>query len=169
MHLLLSTVLRAAAPLLLSSGATRGGKGEASPPCGWTSKNYVICVCFHCHGTSSYHTTNTKPYKFPMHCSKCVSFWGNSYSIDLYLTSSLLQNPGGATAAEHRRLLSIDIFCQWGAQQQTRCTPLDGTDRRTDVRPFHIDQFRIAYALRVVSIIKDNALPFLFHFFMFSQ
>ena len=43
---------------------------------GWTSKHYVICVCFHCHGTSSYHTTNTKPYKFPMHCSKCVSFWG---------------------------------------------------------------------------------------------
>jgi len=22
----------------------------------------------------------TKPYKFPMHCSKCVSFWGTSYS-----------------------------------------------------------------------------------------
>ena len=39
---------------------------------------------------SSYHTTNTKPYKFPMHCSKCVSFWGTSYSrphIYLYLTS----------------------------------------------------------------------------------
>ena len=29
------------------------------PRYGWTSKNYVICVCFHCHGTSSYHTTNT--------------------------------------------------------------------------------------------------------------
>ena len=27
-------------------------------PYGWTSKNYVICVCFHCHGTSWYHTTN---------------------------------------------------------------------------------------------------------------
>ena len=26
---------------------------------GRTSKNYVIRVCFHCHGTSSYHTTNT--------------------------------------------------------------------------------------------------------------
>jgi len=77
----------------------RGGK---LPPYGWTSKNYVICVCFNCHGTSSYHTTNTKPYKFPMHCSKCVSFWGTSYSrrsspIDPYLTSPLLQNPGGAT------------------------------------------------------------------------
>ena len=36
----------------------QGGRGEASPY-GWTSKNYVICVCFHCHGTSSYHTTNT--------------------------------------------------------------------------------------------------------------
>ena len=30
-------------------------EGKA-PPYGWTSKNYVICVCFHCHGTSSYHT-----------------------------------------------------------------------------------------------------------------
>ena len=42
----------------------------------------------------------TKPYKFPMHCSKCVSFSGTSYSrppIDPYLTSPLLQNPGGAT------------------------------------------------------------------------
>ena len=45
-------------PWMISSGAARGGKGEASP-CEWTSKNYVICVCFHYHGTSSYHTTNT--------------------------------------------------------------------------------------------------------------
>jgi len=67
-----------------------GGDGGSSPPYGWTSKNYVICVCCHCHGSSSYRTTNTKPYKFPMHCSKCVSFWGTSYSrppIDPYLTS----------------------------------------------------------------------------------
>jgi len=40
------------------SGAARGEEGKL-PPYGWTSKNYVICVCFHCHGTSSYHTTNT--------------------------------------------------------------------------------------------------------------
>ena len=40
-----------------TSGAARG-EGKASPY-GWTSKNYVIYVCFHCHGTSSYHTTNT--------------------------------------------------------------------------------------------------------------
>ena len=39
--------------------APPGGKGGKLPPYGWTSKNYVICVCFHCHGTSSYHTTNT--------------------------------------------------------------------------------------------------------------
>jgi len=57
-----------------------GGRGGEASPYGWTSKNYVICVCFHCHGSSSYHTTNTKPYRFPMHCSKCVSFWGTSYS-----------------------------------------------------------------------------------------
>jgi len=71
-----------------TSGAARGGRGKL-PPYGWTSKNYIICVCFHCHGTSSYHKTNTKPYKFPLHCSKCVSFWGTSYSrppIDPYLT-----------------------------------------------------------------------------------
>jgi len=36
----------------------QGGKGKL-PPYGWASKNYVICVCFHRHGTSSYHTTNT--------------------------------------------------------------------------------------------------------------
>jgi len=35
------------------------GRGGKLPPYGWTSKNYVIYVCFHCHGTSSYHTTNT--------------------------------------------------------------------------------------------------------------
>ena len=40
------------------SGAARG-KGGSFPPYGWTSKNYVLCVCFHCHGSSSYHTTNT--------------------------------------------------------------------------------------------------------------
>jgi len=37
----------------------QGGREGSFPPYGWTSKNYVICVCFHCHGTSSYHTTNT--------------------------------------------------------------------------------------------------------------
>ena len=43
---------------LLYPVAPPGGKGEKLPPYGWKSKNYVICVCFHCHGTS-YHTTNT--------------------------------------------------------------------------------------------------------------
>ena len=37
----------------------RQGEGGKLPPYRWTSKNYVICVCFHYHGTSSYHTTNT--------------------------------------------------------------------------------------------------------------
>ena len=32
----------------LTSGAARGMGGKF-PPYGWTSKNYVICVCFHCH------------------------------------------------------------------------------------------------------------------------
>jgi len=43
-----------------------------------------------------------------------------------------------AFEAERRRLLSIDISCLRGAQQQTRHTPLllsiDGTDRQTDGR-----------------------------------
>jgi len=39
------------------SGAARG-EGGSFPPYRWTSKNYTICVCFHCHGTSSYHTAN---------------------------------------------------------------------------------------------------------------
>ena len=43
---------------LRTSGAARGGRGKL-PPYGWTSKNYVIRVCFHCHVTSLYHTTNT--------------------------------------------------------------------------------------------------------------
>jgi len=42
-----------------SSQWRRQGEGGSFPPYGWTSKNYVICVCFHCHGTSSYTTTNT--------------------------------------------------------------------------------------------------------------
>ena len=53
-------------PRLFTPVALPGGKGEL-PPYGWTSKNYVICVCFHCHGTSSYHTTkishDTTPYR----------------------------------------------------------------------------------------------------------
>jgi len=48
----------------------------------------------------------------------------------------LLSVPAAGT--RRRRLLSIDIFCQRGAQQQTRCTPLlllnDGTDGRADRR-----------------------------------
>ena len=39
--------------------APPGGKGGSFPSYGWTSKNYVICVYFHCHGTSSYHRTYT--------------------------------------------------------------------------------------------------------------
>ena len=45
-----------------TSGIAGGGAGKRRklpPPYGRTSKNYVICVCFHCHGTSWYHTTNT--------------------------------------------------------------------------------------------------------------
>jgi len=41
-------------------------------------------------------------------------------------------DPGCSAAAAGRPVLSIDIFCAYGAQQQTRRTPLlrltDGTD-----------------------------------------
>ena len=35
-----------------------GGRGSF-PPMGGLQKLCNMCVCFHCHGTSSYHTTNT--------------------------------------------------------------------------------------------------------------
>ena len=89
----------------MSSGAASWEEGgKLPPPYGWTSKNYVICVCFHCHGTSSYHTTNTlqgrraKSHVDHMQYNRDL---GTSYSrppIDPYLTSPPLQNPGGATA-----------------------------------------------------------------------
>ena len=45
---------------MCSSGAARGKGGNFPPPYWLTSKNYVKCACFfHCHGTSSYHATNT--------------------------------------------------------------------------------------------------------------
>ena len=69
----------------------RRGRGEL-PPYGWTSKNYVICVCFHCHGTSSYHTTNTLQRATLIH-RQYNRDWGTSYSrppIYPYLTSPLL-------------------------------------------------------------------------------
>ena len=56
--IMLSVYLCVTCARLLGQWRRQGGRGEA-PPYGWTSKNYVICVCFHCHGTSSYHTTNT--------------------------------------------------------------------------------------------------------------
>jgi len=87
--------------------APPGGR-EKLPPYGWTSKNYVICVRFHCHGTSSYHTTNTlQGRRAKSHVDTHQTIQpglGTSYSrppIDPYLTSPLLQNPGGATAAKY--------------------------------------------------------------------
>jgi len=61
-------------------------------------------------------------------------------------------------AAEHRRLLVIDISCPRGAQQQTRRTPLllsiDGTDGRTDARPLH--RPGAAYYANSAKIIKQR-------------
>jgi len=58
MHCCLDVVYRRNTSNVPISGAAREERGKL-PPYGWTSKNYVICVCFHCHRTSSYHTTNT--------------------------------------------------------------------------------------------------------------
>ena len=41
-----------------ASVAPPGGRGGSFPPMGGRPK-IVICVCFHCRGTSSSHTTNT--------------------------------------------------------------------------------------------------------------
>ena len=94
-----------------SSGAARGGRGEASPY-GWTSKNYVLCVCFHCHGTSSYHTTNTlqgRRAKSHVDTQTIQPGLGDSRPpINPYLTSPLLQNPGGATAKVCRKITIND-------------------------------------------------------------
>jgi len=75
------------------SGAARVGRGKASPY-GWTSKNYVICVCafivmellrttrqIHCKAVEQRATFIHRQYKRD---------WGTSYSrppIDPYLTS----------------------------------------------------------------------------------
>jgi len=80
-----------------------GGRGESFPPYGWTSKNYVMCVCafivmelhritrqMHCKAVEQRATLIHRQYRD----------WGTSYSrpaIDPYLTSPPLQNPGGAT------------------------------------------------------------------------
>ena len=60
------------------SGAATGWEGGSFPPL-WVDVQKLCTMC--------------------VHCSKCVSFWGTSYSrppIHPYLTSPLLQNPGGA-------------------------------------------------------------------------
>ena len=50
--------------------------------------------------------------------------------------------PLSAVAAERRRLISINISCLRRTLLQTRrmlLLSIDGTDRRADIRPFHID------------------------------
>jgi len=65
-----------------------------------------------------------------------------------------------AFAAERSRLLSIDISCPRGAQQQTRRTPLllliDRTDRQTDGRTpdrFIDSASHTVWGLRALSLI----------------
>jgi len=85
--------------------APSGGR-VGSFPHGWTSKNYVICVRFHCDGTSSYHTTNT------LHGRRAKSHVDTqtSYSrppIDPYLTSPLLQILAAPLSAWHDTHITV--------------------------------------------------------------
>jgi len=64
---------------LFSSGAARGGKGRKLPPYGWTSKNYVICVCTAVNVSASGGLRTLDP-------------------LQTHTSLPLLQNPGGATA-----------------------------------------------------------------------
>jgi len=52
-------IVTVAGPVSNEAVAPPGRGGGKLPPMSGRPKNYVICVCFHCHGTSSYHTTNT--------------------------------------------------------------------------------------------------------------
>jgi len=90
----------------LRSGAARGGKeGKLmDPPYGWTSKNYVICVwwMYGKIGRQLICDNHTVPNPTNSLCTAVkVSASGGLRTpdppIDPYLTSSLLQNPGGAT------------------------------------------------------------------------
>ena len=73
------------------SGAARVGEGGSFPP--WVDVQKlcnmrVMNVRKDRQAANLLKSYRTKPYKFPMHWSKCVSFWGTSYSrppIDPYL------------------------------------------------------------------------------------
>ena len=86
----------------ISQWRHQGGRGEASPLWADVQKLCNMCVCSHCHGTSSYHTTNTlqgRRAKSHVDTQTIQPGLGTTYSrppIDPYLTSPLLQNPGGA-------------------------------------------------------------------------
>jgi len=103
------------------SGAARG-EGEASPHYGWTSKNCVICVCFHCHGTSSYHTTNTlqgrraKSHVDTVH-RQYNRDWGTSHSRPpnrpiphLPPCYKILAAPPDAAYIAHGAITFLDLF-----------------------------------------------------------
>ena len=76
-------------------------------------------MCFHCHGTSSYHTTNTlqgRRAKIHVDTQTIQPGLGTSYSrppINPYLTPPLLQNPGGDTAycSTISVLLHTHMYC----------------------------------------------------------
>jgi len=90
--------------ILNNSGVARGGRGKL-PPYGWTSKNYVICVF---SLSWNFFVSHDKYIARPSSRATLIHRqynrdWGTLYSrppIDPYLTSALLQNPGGATAEQ---------------------------------------------------------------------
>ena len=123
---------------------------EASPY-GWTSKNYVICMCFHCHGTSSYHTTNTlQGRRSTLIHRQYNRDWGNSYSrppIDPYLTSPLLQNPGGASGC------GGVVDCAGGFGSPARRVDRESDDRRQRATVSGTDQ---QHAAQDVQLQRDT-------------
>ena len=115
-----------------TSGAARG-EGGSFPSYGWTSKNYVICVCFHCHGTSSRITRQIHckavEQRAPLIHRRYNRDWGTSYSrppIDTYLTSpcyKILAAPLSTTSTTPRRRKTWASAYTWG--QKGSADPLE--------------------------------------------
>jgi len=93
------------------------------------------------------------------------------------LVNSVVNMTLPAFAAERRRLLSIDISCPRGAQQQTRRTPLllsnDGTDRRMDAETDGRSNINFGALRGIVQIIsyevKISLVMIKFYFTTFNN
>jgi len=123
------------------------------PRYGWTSKNYVICVCFHCQFvmellriTRQIHCKAVEQRATLIH-RQYNRDWGTSYcrpTIDPYLTSPLLQNLGGATGyslvvepAQWRILgWGIGTIAVRGPEKHVNVSKNRSSDRKLSLIPF---------------------------------